>query len=181
MLKSKCVVLAFLVMAFASVVVIGPTMAEEGEKDVENKADSKKCIDAIASCAKAAIGPAQAIADTIRECKALRQCKKECRQEKRDCKKEARGEKKDCKEECRDKFGTGKDYRDCEDNCRDDKKDAKSECKEEKEVCKEVCRNEFKTEECKAARTAIIKEGLSAIPSCATVVQCVGEAAGEGK
>jgi hypothetical protein len=168
MWKGKCAVLAFVVMAFTSVLIIGPAMAEESEKDVENKVDSKKCIDAIASCAKAAVGPAQAIADTIRECKALRQCKKECRQEKRDCKKEARGEKKECKEECRDKFGTGKDYRDCADNCRDDKKEAKGECKEEKEVCKDTCLGTYKTPECEAARKVM----LPTIGACAQAIAC---------
>jgi hypothetical protein len=107
MLKSKCAVL-ILTLCFLSTVLADSVLADS----VENEAESKDCTAKVIACAGAVTGGAGAI---IKECKALRQCKKECREEKRDCKKEARGEKKSCKDECRDQFGTGKDYRNCAD------------------------------------------------------------------
>ena len=161
MLKSTCAVLAFMAMAFANIVLMGPALAQ----DVENEAESKQCTEQVITCAGSVVGGVSAV---VSQCKELRQCKKAARVEGRDCKKEARGEKKDCKDECRDKFGTGKDYRNCADNCRDDKKEAKSECKEEKEVCKDTCLGTFKTPECEAARKVM----LPTIGACAQAIAC---------
>jgi hypothetical protein len=177
MLKSTCAVLAFMAMAFANIVMLGPALAQ----DVENEAESKECTKAILACASSAVGAGTAVASTIKECKALRECKKVCREEKRDCKKEARGNKKDCKDDCRDRYGKGKDYRDCVDNCRDEKKDDKGECKADKTDCKDDCRLEYKSPQCKAARTAIIGAGLATVTSCATAVQCITASEKEGQ
>lgn len=177
MLKSKCAVLAFMAMAFANIVMMGPALAQ----DVENEEESKSCRDAILACGSAAIGTGKAVDATIKECKALRQCKKVCREVKRDCKKEARGDKKDCKDECRAQYGKGKDYRDCADNCRGEKKDDKGECKTDKKDCKEECRNEWNTPACKLAKAAIIGAGLTTVASCATAVQCIQASEKEGE
>jgi hypothetical protein len=162
MLKSKCAVL-ILTLCFLSTVLADSVLADS----VENEAESKDCTAKVIACAGAVTGGAGAI---IKECKALRQCKKECREEKRDCKREARGEKKSCKDECRDQFGTGKDYRNCADSCRDDKKEEKGECKETKTECKDVCRDTFRTPECKAAR---ISAATVSIPACVAMVACI--------
>jgi len=171
MLKSTCAVLAFMAMAFANIVLMGPALAQ----DVENEAEAKDCAEQVITCAGSVVGGVSAI---VSQCKELRQCKKTARVEGRDCKKEARGDKKDCKDECRDKFGTGKDYRECAKDCRDDKKDAKAECRDVKAEAKEVCRAYFKTPECKAARLAV---ATLAIPACVRMVACIAASEKEGE
>jgi len=172
MFKIKCALLIAVMTCSANTAVLSTAFAGE-DSALENGMEIASCAIAVNKCREATKDAADK--DVIGACKALRQCKKECRQEKRDCKKEARGEKKDCKEECRDKFGTGKDYRDCADNCRDYKKDAKSECKEEKEVCKDSCIGTYKTPECEAARKVM----LPTIGACAQALFCTGKLIGE--
>lgn len=168
MLRSKQVV-PIVAAILSNIAVMGSASAQ----DVQNDEASKKCVAATIACATAAVGEAKGIADAIKQCKPLRECKKDCREEKRDCKQEARGGKRSCKDECRDKFQHGKDYRECADACRDEKKEAKGECKETVMVCKDTCRDEFKSPECQNARRLIVTGGLSAVPTCAVVVQCV--------
>jgi len=168
MFKVKGVLLIAAMFLSINMAVMGAALAGE-DTALENGMEIVSCGLAINKCREATTDAADK--DVIGACKALRQCKKECRQEKRDCKKEARGEKKDCKEECRDKFGTGKDYRNCADECRDDKKEAKSECKEEKQVCKDTCVGTFKTPECEAARKVM----LPTIGACAQALFCTGK------
>jgi len=176
MLRSKRVVpiIPIVTLIFSNIAVMGSASAQ----DVENEEASKKCTAATIGCATAVVGEFKGIADASKECKALRVCKKDCREEKHDCKQEARGGKRSCKDECRERFQHGKDYRDCADACRDEKKEAKGECKETKVVCNDDCRDEFKSPECQNARRLIVTGGLAAIPACGTVVQCVLQSGG---
>ena len=87
-------------------------------------------------------------------CAALRNCKKQCRGAKKTARKANRAKKKDCKRACKGKKGKAK--RQCKKACRKSAKSGRKGARQAKKGCVRTCRAKFKTDECKAARKAVL-------------------------
>lgn len=164
-------------MLCLSVVFLFPLTGFSQDSFSQEQADreTKRCADSRDGCLGAAAGFGVGIVGQLKPCKALRECKKECRTEKRDCKKDARSDKKDCKQDCKDRLGSGKAFRDCKKSCREDKRDTKKDCREEKRECKNICRGTFKTPECKRAKKVANSSAVVGVPACAAFVACISQ------
>ncbi len=114
-------------------------------------AQEEGCGKLLKMCAKALPANAAAIKHALKACKPLRQCRSECRQEKRSCKSECRtlkgAEKRQCKAECR---GT-------------------------KKVCKDECRVSYKTQECGVAQLALGGSAAKTVIACKEAAACIRE------
>jgi hypothetical protein len=161
--------------------LFGLALPAHGQATPATPEETARCQSAIDVCKQ--------VHPTNVECKALHECKAECRAGKKVCKREVREVKHDCKAEartereaCLDRCPTkGKAERECKKDCRerfsDEKKDCREITREEKEVCRDdkhecvrECRH-LRTPQCEDAR----KLNVERIGRCARALGICGK------
>jgi hypothetical protein len=135
-------------------------------------ANAASCAAAVKLCTKSAKKLGASTAKTLAQCREVRECRQECRGEKRSEVKGCRGNKRDCRSDCRKRFGKGRDFRKCVRSCRKDKRSCTRDARQEKRSCRKVCRSTFLTPECRRARLKVLGSSLKSIAACATLVSC---------
>lgn len=137
------------------------------------RAEASSCALVVQRCARNAAKLGGKTANVIASCRAVRECRQDCRAEKRQVAGACRQDKGACVSDCRRRFGGGRDFRQCRRSCRADKRGCVREARQDKRSCRRVCRETFLTPECRKARFKILGSSLRTIAACAAVATCV--------
>ncbi len=138
-----------------------------------DEAQAQFCAPAITECSRAAASVGSDAASLIGACRAVRECRQECRSVRRETVGACRGDRRDCTADCRRRFGRGRDFRQCRRACRRERRGCVREARGDRRECRRVCRETFLTPECRQARFEIVGSSLSTIGACAAVASCV--------